>query len=135
MDSNISHPLVSPYFLKIMPEIREALLEEHISCRMYLGSAEPAFDKDGSLSCHEVLEDARLNRLKGLIAFHTKRHDSWVAVMENKSIPILDTKQCWNLALYVHRATTAMHVMSAAHLSSMALRCQSNFGISRKQTF
>ncbi len=100
LDVDPTHPLLSPFFLKLAQEIRRVFNEYQIPSRTYYGFAGPAYIKDGVLSSEEVLEDARWNRLKGLICFYTKRHESWYPLLQSKNIPVLDTQYYWDRGWY-----------------------------------
>lgn len=80
---------LSPYWLKITREIRKALNRVGLPSRPYLGDLSLGTEATG-LTCRDLLEDVRQNRVGGLISFFTKRAPEWTDLLKSKNIPVID---------------------------------------------
>ncbi|HWL53600.1 MAG TPA: GntR family transcriptional regulator [Chthoniobacteraceae bacterium] len=96
LDADPTHPRLSPYFPKVMQELRVALHERGLANRTYHGFGLPANGHGhGPLSSRELLDDTRLGRVHGLIGFLTQRDPSWVELMQAHKVPVLDLEFKW----------------------------------------
>lgn len=96
LDADPTHPRLSPYFPKMVQELRAILHERGIPNRTYYGFGIPSnAHGHGPLSCRELLDDVRLKRVHGLISFLTRRDPSWMEVMQAHKVPVLDQELKW----------------------------------------
>ncbi len=110
LDADTTDPRMSPYFPKLVQKIQQALKARGLASRAYYGSGEPNGIGQGELTCEDVLDDARLHRLIGLISFHTKRHPSWTGILHDQGIPVLDFEFRYEQGLFAksHFIRTAL---------------------------
>ncbi len=94
LDVDITSYNLSPYWLKLTREIQKAVEAIGLSARPYFGDL-PLGTLPAGVTCQYLLDDARMNRLQGMIGFFTKRDPSWVKLFEQKNIPFIDYEDDW----------------------------------------
>lgn len=120
LDADPTHPRLSPYFPKMMQELRAVLNERGIANRSYYGFGMPTNGHGhGALSCQELLDDVQLKRVHGLISFFTTRDNSWEEIMRAYKVAILDQEFCWQHGWL--RKTHFIHT-ALAHLKKTGRR-------------
>jgi len=92
LDVDIGSGEISPYFLKLVQEIRLALGRVGLASRPYLGHL-PLGRLPGDLvTCGDLLDDAKLDRLKGVIGLFVKKAGSaWKQPFGRMNVPALDS--------------------------------------------
>jgi len=89
LDVDIASGPLSPAYFKIVKEVRSSLKSMGIPCRPYLGNLPLGVEPTG-ITCEDLLEDVRLDRVRGLIGFFIKRDPAWTDLFEQKGVPIVD---------------------------------------------
>lgn len=84
-------PTLSPFFVHLVRQIRHQLRAMGIASRPYQGDL-PLGEESPSLHCPDLLDDIRLDRVSGLIAFFTHRHADWWPLVDQRNIPVIDTE-------------------------------------------
>ncbi len=117
LDAEPRHPRLSPFFPKMVQELRLAFAGRGLASRAYYGSGYGEQGHGhGALSCTDVLDDVRLGRVQGLVAFHTRREASWWDLMQAHKVPVLDGEFLWQHGWmrkthFIH--TTLAHLQQA----------------------
>lgn len=88
MEADLARSLLSPYYTKLLQEVRLALFRRGISSRPYLGYAESGVEMD-DLTCQEIMRDLNLNRLNGVISIVATPHPSWISKFRQRLLPVL----------------------------------------------
>lgn len=89
LDVDVTSENLSPYFLKITREICKALKRLGLPSRAYLGDLPLGTEATG-LTCQDLLDDVRMERISGLISFFTNRAPEWTDLLKTKNIPVID---------------------------------------------
>lgn len=82
-------PNLSPYFPKMVREIRKALGRLGIASRPYQGDLPLGTEATG-IHCPDFFDDVRLGRVSGMISFFTYREPGWVSLLRKHNIPFID---------------------------------------------
>ncbi len=80
---------LSPYFPKMVREIRKALGRLGIASRPYHGDLPLGIEATG-IHCPDFFDDVRLGRISGMISFFTYREPGWVSLLRKHNIPFID---------------------------------------------
>lgn len=88
MDLDISHPGTSPYFLRVMQQVRGFLEKAGYQVKLYTGRQDPT-TLPGELTCHEFIEDVQANQVGGVVAVSAIPHPSWTDLLNQRGIPIV----------------------------------------------
>lgn len=94
-EADPNHPRASPFFLSIARQLRSQLRSIGIANRTYYGTAPLGNLNDGRLTNEDILDDARLGRLNGVVTFYAQRHSSWMDVFTAHGVPVLDSQLRW----------------------------------------
>lgn len=89
IELDISHPRTSRFYLRLTQELRVLLKEKGYRPRLYAGHVAPGLPHDGQLTCGEFLEDLEAGRICGIVAVATDAHESWLAKVRAKGIPVV----------------------------------------------
>jgi len=116
LEADISEPRLSPYYLKVLQELRVALFKRGISSRPYLGYLRVDLEI-GELTCREFAEELMENRICGVISLFAKRHPSWLAELQKRSIPLIGSRYGSN-----HWVTIDIPKMVSAMLENFRAR-------------
>ncbi len=86
LECDISSPNLSPYYLRLLQEVRLNLLKAGYSHRPYLGYLRLGVEI-GELTCREFFEELREDRIAGVIMILAQNHPSWAAELHKRAIP------------------------------------------------
>jgi len=111
LEADVSSPALSPYYLKLLQEVRHLLLKMNIPSRPYLGYLRLGVEI-GELTCREFIEDLKKERISGVIALLAQRHSSWVAQLHRRSIPLIGTRLSGDIVVDLDYNKVAHHVLS-----------------------
>lgn len=111
MELDASQASLSPYYLKLMQEIRVAFFREGISSRPYFGYVQQGVEMD-ALTCHEVMRDLNLNRLNGLISVVTNPHSSWITKFRKQLVPVIGSNFLMDHCVEVDKPKQARRILS-----------------------
>lgn len=89
LDVDISSDNLQPFWLKFTRAIKKALKAQGMPARLYYGDLPLGIEATG-LTCEDLLEDVRRNRVGGLISFFTRRAPEWRDLLKSKNIPVID---------------------------------------------
>lgn len=92
MEADVADPHLSPFYPRLLQEIRLCLLKRGLSKRTYLGHLRSDLEI-GHLTCEELSEDIQANRISGVIALFARKHASWLAELHKRSIPVIGEKR------------------------------------------
>ncbi len=88
LEADPSSPMLSPYYLKLLEETREALFRLGLASRPYFGHLRVGLDI-GELTSRDFLDDLQRERLCGVITLFGTQHPSWVGEVERRGLPLL----------------------------------------------
>lgn len=127
LEADISSPLLSPYFTRLLQELRLALLKLNIPSRPYLGYLRVGVEI-GELTCRDFLDELRQDRISGVAAILARRHASWISELRKRNLPLVGS---WRSADYVvdidaeavvSRTLESFRAAERRHLAAVCLK-------------
>jgi len=91
LDINLASENLSPFYIKWLYLLQDAFRNEGIPHRPYLGTLPLGTHPSENITCQELLEDLRLDRISAVLGFVVSMNPYWGAPFVQRSIPVLDT--------------------------------------------
>jgi len=129
LEADIARPDLSPYFLRTLQEVRQALLRQNIPSRPYLGYL--CIGKEiGELTCRDFFDDLHENRISGVICIHARKHVSWMSQLSRRSIPVVGANRTADHLVDIdapdllHRVFSTLQSRGRKHLMFVCLNSE-----------
>ena len=91
LDVDLAAPNLSPFYIKWLRLLQDAFREEGIPHRPYLGSLPLGIYPSENISCLELLEDVRLDRISAIFGIYVSQKPFWGQRFVSRGIPVLDS--------------------------------------------
>lgn len=96
MEADLADPHLSPFYPRLLQEVRLCLRKRELSKRTYLGHLRSDLEI-GHLTCEELLED--VDRISGVLSLFARKHASWMHEFEKRQIPIVGVRRSANITV------------------------------------
>ncbi len=91
LDVDITSDNLSPFYNKLFLAVQDALAEQNIPSRPYLGRLPLGQHPAAEITCRDLLDDVELQRIKGIIAYFVCKNPFWGSRFRQAGIPTLDS--------------------------------------------
>ncbi len=98
LEADISSPNLSPFYLRLLQELRMQLTKERIPSRPYLGHLRLGVEI-GELTCREFFDELRDDHIEAVISVHALPHTSWTLELKKRNIPLISTVRSRGVAV------------------------------------
>lgn len=88
LEGDIADPLLSPFYPRLLQEVRVAFLKKGIPTRPYLGYLRLGLEI-GELTCQEIFDELKSERISGIVSLYAKSDPSWKKEPSKWEIPVI----------------------------------------------
>lgn len=116
----------SPLYFHALQALRRAIANLGHTSRPYFGFVPPRQDP-GEITCTDLLDDLRLNRLKAVISLHGRPHPSWLNEVSQAGIPLISLgspDSPWNTVNYDRHAVVCSDYEAGLDLALKELKAR-----------
>lgn len=90
LDVDVASENLSPFYVKWLRMLQEAFREEGIAHRVYLGRLPLGTHPSGNITCQELLDDVKLDRINAIYGIFVSQKPYWGEPFLQRGIPVLD---------------------------------------------